>query len=458
MKLDQLQKAYDESRDKAIEDFFTFLKFQSISSELEQAPKVRECGDWVQGFLDGIGFHTELWETMLHPVIFAQWTDAGEDKPTILIYNHYDVQPVDPIEEWESGPFEPTIRDGEVYARGAQDNKGQCFYVLHALRLLMEKEGKLPVNVKLFIEGAEEIGSTGSSNILEQKKEDLKADYLAIVDMGIHRPNEPAVTLGVRGISTLEVEVQGSNTDLHSGSHGGIVYNPLHALSEMIAKLRDEEGTVLVPGFYDDVEELSDEDRNRVCLEFSENEYEEMFGAKPVGGERAYSPVERACVRPTVEVNGLWGGYTGDGFKTVIPAKAHAKISCRVVPHQDPDQTARLVGDYLEEIAPEGVKVKVNVHQGAGGAVRASVDSKVVKAFANAYEEIFRKPCKYIFEGGSIPIVPALADASGGEVVLVGLGLPDDQIHAPNEHFGLDRIERGVLLIGRTLDYLSQEV
>lgn len=438
-----------------LKDFFTFLKFQSISSEPDFKQEMIHCAHWVIDYLKKIRFQTELWETSGHPVIFASNMEAGPDKPTLLIYNHYDVQPVDPLNEWTTPPFEPTIRDGQIYARGAQDNKGQCFYTLHALKSLLEKHHSFPINIKLCIEGEEECGSLGLSEMLKIKQKELKADYLAIVDLGIPAPDVPSVTLGIRGIVSMDLEVFGSKTDMHSGSNGGLLYNPIHALTELLAKLRDPSGKIAVPGFYDDILPLSDKERSQISWDFDPQKYQATFGVLPTGGESRLPPLERNWTRPTLEINGISGGYSGSGFKTVIPAKASAKISCRVVPNQDPQKIGALVASFLEKNAPAGIHVKATVHPGGGKAVRSNPNSKVVQAFAQAFSEIFNKPCRFIFEGASIPIVTELALASQSEVVLVGLGLPDDQIHAPNEHFGLDRLEKGSAIMMRVAELLK---
>ncbi|MBA3957390.1 MAG: dipeptidase [Parachlamydiaceae bacterium] len=453
--IDTLRATYKSHEKEALQDFFTFLRFQSVSTDPSYAPQVKECADWLVNYLREMKFHTELWPTAGYPTLFASRMEAGPDKPTLLIYNHYDVQPVDPIQDWVSPPFEPTIRNGEVYARGAQDNKGQCFTTLQALKILLKHYQKLPINIKLIIEGEEENGSTGIASLLKEKKEQLKADYLAIVDVGIQEKNSPSVTLGVRGIVTMDVELTGSKTDLHSGCHGGLAYNPLRALVELLAGLRDANGKIVIPGFYDDVIPLSDQERKQISLEFDAETYEADFGIKPTGGEKNLSLAERVWIRPALEINGVSGGYSGKGFKTVIPSHASAKVSCRIVPNQDPQKIGKLVAQYLESKAPEGISVRVHVHPGGGRAVRASPSSAVVKAFQQAFTEAFNKPCCCIFEGASIPIVTELAAASGSEVVLVGLGLPSDQIHAPNEHFGVDRLEKGAVIIARTIELLS---
>lgn len=452
--LKRMKEWISKNKSLWIEQFYTFLRFQSVSSELEHQKSVLECAEWVVQFLKELGFETELWPTKGHPVIFASDRTAGPHQPTLLIYNHYDVQPADPLDEWDSPPFEPTLKNGEVYARGAQDNKGQCFYVLQSLKMLKKLTGSLPINIKLCIEGEEEVGSSGLASILKEKKEKLKADYLAIVDLGLHRPTTPSLTLGIRGIVTMDVELQGSTTDLHSGAHGGIVANPIHALTALLASLRDSKGKITIPGFYQNVKEITKQERSQISIDFNEKEYFNQTGASPAGGESEYSALERAWVRPTLEINGICGGYTGKGFKTVIPAKAFAKISCRLVPDQEPEEMGKLVKDYLESHSPSGTKVSVHLHQGQGKAVRVAPHAKVVKSFSKAFEEVFGSPCEFIFEGGSIPIVSELAKASGGETILLGLGLITDQIHAPNEHFGIDRLEKGILIIALAMQSL----
>jgi acetylornithine deacetylase/succinyl-diaminopimelate desuccinylase-like protein len=456
--LETLKEDFKKHRNEIIEHYLTFLRFQSVSSEPQYKDQVIACAEWLISDLKKMGFDVELWPTEGHPIIFASHLKAGSEQPTLLIYNHYDVQPVDPIEEWISPPFEPTIRNGEVYARGAQDNKGQCCYVIQALKALMRRDGSLPINIKLCIEGEEEMGSHSLSKILPQKKAPLKADYLAIVDMGLQQAHSPAVTLGIRGLVTMDIEIQDSRIDLHSGSHGGIVYNPIHALVELLSKLRDStSGQIVVPGFYDDVKEVKESEKAQLSLNFDETKYNTEFGTKPLGGELDFSPLERAWIRPTIEINGITGGYTGHGFKTVIPAKASAKLSCRLVPHQNPIKIGNLVAQYLKDNTPEGLKTKVVIHQGCGMPVRAFIDSEVVQAFSKAYTEVFKLPCEYIFSGGSIPIATELTQTSESEVILLGMGLPTDQIHAPNEHFGLDRLETGFLVMSRAIELLTRE-
>ncbi len=441
-----------------LEDFYTFLRFASISSEVEYKQPLLECADWVSHYLKGINFKVDYWETSGHPTLFASNLEAGPDKPTLLIYHHYDVQPVDPLDLWESPPFEPLLRDNQVYARGAQDNKGQCFYTLLALKYIMKLEGKLPINIKLIVEGEEETGSQGLATLLETKKDALKADYLAIVDLEIPSISQPAVTLGIRGIVTMDIIAEGSKSDLHSGMHGGMAPNPIHALSTLFAGIRDSQGKITIPGFYQDVKPLSESEKQLIFFDFNEDEFSGLTGTTPSGGELNFPALERAWTRPTIEINGIQGGYTGSGFKTVIPSKALAKVSCRLVPQQDPEHIGKLVADYFKAHAPKGIKISVHLHPGQGGAARVPPESKIVKAFSKAYSEVFGTPCKYALSGGSIPIASALAEASEAELVLVGLGLTTDLIHAPNEHFGLDRIEKGACIIARVIELISHSL
>jgi acetylornithine deacetylase/succinyl-diaminopimelate desuccinylase-like protein len=450
-----LQTLYHSREQEILDDFLTFLRFASVSSEPEYGLEMINCLEWLQHYVEEIGFTTEIWPTSGHPVLFANWEDAGRAAPTLLIYNHYDVQPPEPLEEWVTPPFEPTIRNGQIYARGAQDNKGQCFYVLQALKLLFAKHGTLPINVKLCIEGEEECGSHGLMEVLNAKRQQLQADYLAVVDLDIKSPTQPALTLGLRGIVTFDLEATGSKIDLHSGYHGGITYNPLHALVEVLAKLRDNEGKVTIPGFYDDIVPLKKSEVDKLAMTFDPQGYFDMCGAHATGGEKEFSPYESSWLRPTVEINGLSGGYAGSGFKTVIPAKAHAKLSCRLVAGQDPDKIGKLVAAYLEAQAPEGIDIAVTIRPGGGPACRSTVDSPLTTAFATAFAEVFNQPCEYIASGGSIPIISALAETSGSQVLLMGLGLDSDHIHAPNEHFGVDRLEKGALVVARGIELLG---
>lgn len=447
-------KFFDENKKELLDEFFTFLSFPGISTDTAYHEDLARCREWVKQKLLELGMEVEVWqpENGAPAVLFASNLEAGADKPTVLFYNHYDVQPVDPLDLWTSPPFEPALRNGEIYARGAQDNKGQCFYVLAALKAIQEIDGSFPVNIKLVIEGEEEIGSHGLAQLLPGKKEQVKADALLVVDTGMKSLDQPAITLGIRGVLTMDVDFFGSKNDLHSGSHGGVVYNPLHALVEVLAKLHDRDGRVTVPGFYDKVSTLSEKEREAFDFDFNEERYLDQIGCEPTGGESGFSPYERAWLRPTLEINGIQGGYAGEGFKTVIPAEAHAKISCRLVANQDPIEIADLVADYIESIAPPGIRVNVKINPGKGAALQTSPHTQVAQTLTKAFTEVFKKPCRCIMEGGSIPIASLLQQVSGAETVMVGLGLPTDNMHAPDEHFGVERLKLGMCVMAHALN------
>lgn len=450
----QLQQWYRDHSEQALRDFFAFLRFRSISTDPAYQDQVLACACWLKEYLSQIGLQAELWETPGLPVVFASYLKAGVHRPTVLLYHHYDVQPVDPRELWHSDPFEPEIRQNQVYARGAVDNKGQCFYSITALKAMLELAKTLNVNIKVFIEGEEESGGAGTAAILKQKKKDLKADHLLVVDFDIPGPDKPGIAMGMRGLVSFQVECSNAAIDLHSGSHGGIALNPNRALAQMLSQLWDQTGRVTIPHFYDQVKPLSSKHLASVDMSFDLDQYVKSFGVKAFGAEQGVSLKESNWLRPSLEINGMWGGYTGSGFKTVIPSKACAKISCRLVPDQNPLEIGKHFEKFFKSLAPKGIEVKVDYLHGAP-AYRSCFDSSIVKTAALAYEEIFEKPCCYVFCGASIPIIVDLADVTQAEVAMIGMGLVDDDIHAPNEHFGLDRFEKGFLVIGRILDRLS---
>ncbi len=450
--------AYNKRKEAALQEFFQFLSFPSVSADPQYTPDVQACAQWLSNTLASLGFHTELWPTDNHPILFASSLEAGPNKPTLLLYNHYDVQPADPLDQWTTPPFQPSLRNGNVYARGAQDNKGQCFYVLEALRLWKQTHNTFPINIKLLIEGEEEVGSPGLTKILPQKQKELANDAVAIVDLAIPSPTQPAITLGTRGILTLEIAVTEANQDLHSGMVGGLVQNPIHVLCSLLAQLHDASGAVTVPGFYDNIIPLTDKEKTAIDFSFDENTFSSQFGCPPLGGESKFSPAERRSLRPTLEINGITGGYSGKGFKTVIPHTASAKISCRIVPNQNPSTIANAIVSYLKNLTPKGVQLSSNIFPGHGTALRTSPDHPTTQAFAQALSEIYQKPCLYTLEGASIPIAPTLATTSlNNNVVLLGLGLDSDAIHAPNEHFSTDRLEKGCLMIARTIELLEAD-
>lgn len=454
MNIDLLKEWFKTHYDEILRDFFTFLSFPSISTDPAFEQHSRYTAEWLCDYMKKMGLDATLWETPGLPVVFGTHLSAGKDRPTLLIYHHYDVQPVDPLDLWKSGPFDPNVRNNQVYARGAVDNKGQCFYSLTAIKAFMELATEWNFNLKVFIEGEEESGGRGTAAILHQKEAELRADHLLVVDFDIPSLSTPGITLGVRGIIGLDVQCMNSPSDLHSGVHGGIALNPIRALSGMLAGMWDEKGRVTIPHFYDDVQELSKEHLAMVDMTVDEEEYQRSFGVKAFCMEEGCSIKEANWLRPALEINGMSGGYTGMGFKTVIPAKASAKISCRLVPDQDPEKIGKAIIEYFQHATPKGIQTRVDLHHG-DAAYRSGMDSFIVKTAALAYEEVFGKPCQYLYCGASVPIVGSLARATKAEVAMMGVGLPDDDIHAPNEHFGLDRFELGYLIIGRILSLLS---
>lgn len=452
MTIASFQNWYTENKEEILKDFFTFLRFPSISTDPKHEQDVRKTAAWLCDYMKQIGLDVEIWETSGLPSIFGTHLKAGPGRPTLLIYHHYDVQPVDPIELWDSPPFEPVVKNNSVYARGAQDNKGQCFYSITAIRAFLSLVKEVGINLKVFIEGEEESGGHGTTEIVAKRKEELKADYLLIIDTGLPKRGEPGITLGTRGVLSMEVELKNSNTDLHSGSHGGIALNPNRALVSVLAKLWDASGRVTVPGFYDAVKEA---DKGKFDPEFDLEAYKKAYGVKAFAAEKGFSLIETNWLRPVLEINGISGGYAGAGFKTVIPSKAIAKLSCRLVPDQDPAKIYQSIVQFLQNNIPEGMELKMHFYHGAP-AFRSQTDAPIVKIVAQAYEEVFKKKCRYLLDGASIPIVVDLTKASGAQTVLMGFGLGEDNIHAPNEHFGLDRFEMGCITVGRLLALLSE--
>lgn len=440
-----MQSAEHELR----QDYFHFLRFPSISTDPAYSKDTRACAEWLTNY---IAKHTslkaELIETEVYPLVYAEDLSAGPKAPTLLFYGHYDVQPVDPLELWKSPPFEPTERDGKIYARGAVDDKGQIFYAVAAARAWKELGKKFPVNLKFCIEGEEESSSKGLSKALPKLRDKLKADELLVIDFDQYDPTTPALSLGARGLVTFEVTLTGSKGDLHSGIHGGMAYNPNRALVELLAKVFDEKtGRIQINGFYDDVVEES----GAFDFAYDKESYSKEFAIGAIGGEKGRSLAENNGLRPTFEINGMTGGYTGPGFKTVIPAKATAKISCRLVPNQNPKKIAEAVSAFLKKHVVHGMQIEVNILS-AEGAYRGSAESKLAKAISKAAHEVTGKPCKKIVSGGSIPIVAAMVRELGVEVVGMGYGLGTDDIHAPNEHFDWKRFEKGFFTVARGLE------
>ncbi len=450
--LQELEAWYKKHEHEILDRYLSFLKIPSISTDPAYKEDIHRAAEWVSAHLKKTGFKVDVWKTKGYPVVFASHI-VDPSRPTVLIYHHYDVQPVDPIEKWRSPPFEPVIKDGFVYARGASDNKGQCFYTLTALQALFELCKKINLNIKLFIEGEEESGSGGAIQMIHEKKEELKADYLLIVDVGLPAANTPSITIGLRGILAMEVKCTNSSIDLHSGVMGGIALNPNRALIQLLAKLWDEKGKVTVPGFYDQVKVPTKEELKEISQDVDIAFLRKQFGMKAFQGEGDFSLWESNTIRPTLEINGISGGYAGEGFKTVIPSQAIAKLSCRLVPDQDPKKIAQEITAFLKKEAPEGLVIEVS-HDHGGLPIRTSPHTKLATLCSDAYAEVFNKPCQKILCGASVPLVADLTKAVGGEVAMVGVALDSDDIHAPNEHFGLDQLKSGFLTMGRILGRL----
>ena len=450
--MEKLRSWLDREFSKIQEELFAFLRFKTISTDPAYLEEHLKCCQWLSGIFQEMQFKTEIIETPGLPLFYAENLSAGEKRPTVLVYGHYDVQPVDPLELWKSDPFEPVENQGNVYARGALDDKGQIFFAAVAARALLAVNGSLPVNLKFCIEGEEESGSVGLAKSLSAIKKKISADYLLVVDCGLPDAETPAINLGGRGIATMELLLKGSFEDLHSGLYGGIAYNPNRALAELLAECWDENGLVRVPHFYDDVV-----DGNRQLFSeasMSEKDFKQV-GIEAFAAPKGSSLLEANWFMPTLEINGIAGGYAGAGFKTVIPAEAHAKISCRLVPDQDPEKIGKLVADFFKKKVKKGIQIQVNIHPG-GKPYCGSPDSPLAKAVAMAYVEIFNKPCLNTLSGGSIPIVSDLVHATGAEVVGMGYGLASDNMHAPNEHFGLDRFKKGILTVSRAMHHLGE--
>lgn len=445
-----------ENYNRYIEELKDYLRIPSISTLPENNKDMQTCALFVADKLRDAGLsHVEIFQTEGHPIVYGEWLGAP-GKPTVLIYGHYDVQPVDPIDLWENPPFEPVIKDGKIWARGATDDKGQLYAHIKSVEAFFKSNGSLPLNVKFIIEGEEEIGSENLSGFIKQNKEMLKADTVLISDSSLYSEGVPTITYGLRGLSYMEVEVTGPNRDLHSGSFGGAVANPINVLSSIIGKMHDKNGRITIPGFYDDVVPLTKKEReNFKKLKFSEKAYAKEIGVSELQGEKGFTTLERTWARPTLDCNGIWGGFTGTGAKTVLPSKASAKISMRLVPNQDPKKIAKLFTNYIKSAAPKSVKVNViDLH--GGYPIVVSLEDKTVKAAAAAMEYAFGKKTVFMREGGSIPIVVDFVKILKTPAVLMGLGLDSENLHSPNEHFNLNHFRLGIISSAYFLNEFSK--
>ncbi|MCP9750206.1 dipeptidase [Ferruginibacter sp. HRS2-29] len=448
----QAWKDYQEkNKDRFLEELLELLRIPSISAKSEHKADMLKCAEAVKDRLLKAGADkVEIFETEGHPVVYGEKI-IDSAKPTVLVYGHYDVQPAEPLDLWKSGPFEPVIIDGKIFARGSCDDKGQFYMHVKALEILTQT-GTLNNNVKFIIEGEEEVGSPNLAKFVSTHKELLKSDVILISDTALISLDTPSLDIGVRGLSYIEVEVTGPNRDLHSGVYGGAVANPITILAKMIASLHDENNHITIPGFYDDVAVATDEERKLMAqAPFDEEEYKKDLGVKELWGEKGFSTNERTGIRPTLELNGIWGGYTGEGAKTVLPSKAFAKISARLVPDQGSDKITSLLISHLEKIAPPNVTVKASLHHG-GEAYMTPIDSIGYKAASKAMEATLGKAPIPVRGGGSIPICALFEKELGVKIVFLGFGLDSDNLHSPNEKFNVENFYKGI----ETIPYFHQ--
>jgi acetylornithine deacetylase/succinyl-diaminopimelate desuccinylase-like protein len=440
-----------------LSELFDFLRIPSISSVPEHKHDMERCSEWLVNHLKGIGFDdTRVIPTAGHPIVFGQWLGAGEKSKTVLIYGHYDVQPVDPLDLWTTKPFEPEIRNGFIFARGSCDDKGQTFANIKSVEAYLKTSGKLPVNIKFLIEGEEEAGTSHLDEFIENNAELLKCDAVLVSDTEFFAPGVPSLCYGLRGISFVELTVTGPNRDVHSGSYGGAIENPITVLAWMISQLKDKYGRITIPGFYDDVLELTEEERNEFRkLPFSEHEYCKDLEIGGVNGEYGFTTLERCWARPALDINGIYGGYTGEGSKTIIPSKATAKISMRLVPNQHAEDITNKICDFLEKIAPPTVKIEIIRSQG-GNPVLVPTNGPAVKSALSAIRQGFDREPVLMREGGSIPIVGLFKNVLNAPTVLLGYGLPSDNIHSPNENFSVSQFIGGIKTTAIFLDEYSK--
>jgi acetylornithine deacetylase/succinyl-diaminopimelate desuccinylase-like protein len=459
--MNQTQIISNSNKERYLNELLELLKIPSVSADPSFKNDVLKCAETIAEGLRKIGIdQVEVCKTAGNPIVYGEKI-IDPTKPTVLVYGHYDVQPADPLELWTSPAFEPVIKitekhpQGAIFARGACDDKGQMFMHVKAVESMLAAN-ELPCNVKFMIEGEEEVGSENLAIFVKNEKERLKADIILVSDTGMLANDVPSITTGLRGLSYVEVEVTGPNRDLHSGLYGGCVANPINVLADMIASLHDSTGRITIPGFYDKVVELSDEERAEMAkAPFSHEAYCKALDIAETMGEAGYSTMERGSIRPTLDVNGIWGGYTGEGAKTVIASKAFAKISMRLVPDQDPEEITNLFKNHFESIAPNAVKVVVKPHHGGEAAV-TPIDSIGYKAASMAYEKAFGKKPIPVRSGGSIPIVAMFEKELGLKTILMGFGLDSDAIHSPNEHFGLFNFYKGIETIPYFYHYFTE--
>ena len=459
--MEQIKNYINDNKNRFINELVGLLKIPSISADPAYKQDVLNCADEVAKSMKNAGAEKiEICKTKGYPIVYGEKI-VDADLPTVLVYGHYDVQPADPLELWESGPFDPVIKktgihpEGAIFARGACDDKGQFYMHIKAFELMMNTD-TLPCNIKFMIEGEEEVGSENLGVFVKDNKERLKCDAILISDTGIIANDTPSITTGLKGLSYLQVEVTGPNRDLHSGLYGGAVANPINILCEMISKMKDETNHITIPGFYDNVMELSTEEREEMArAPFSLDKYKKELELSDIHGEEGYTTMERTGIRPTLDVNGIWGGYTGEGAKTVIPSKAYAKISMRLVPKQSDEEITELFSNYFSSIAPNSVKVKVTPHHG-GEPYVSPTDIPAYLAASKAMETTYGKKPIPVKSGGSIPIVALFEKELGVKSILLGFGLDSDAIHSPNEHYGIFNYLKGIETIPYFFEYYAK--
>ena len=433
------------AQSRQLDELSDWLRIPSVSTLSQHQADVERAAGWLSQKMTAIGLqNVEVIQSGGHPIVYGDWLHAADDAPTVLIYGHYDVQPVDPLELWTSPPFEPTVRGENLFARGASDDKGQVFAHVAAVEAFLATSGALPVNVKFLVEGEEEVGSPALTTFLPAETEKLAADVCLISDTHILSPEQPMIIYGLRGVWAGEISVRGPSQDLHSGMFGGAVHNPNQALCALLARLHDSAGRITVPGFYDDVETLTEKERTALAqVPYDESVLLQETGVPAAWGEDGFTVTERIGARPTLEINGMWGGFIGDGFKTVIPAEAHAKVSCRLVPDQESSAIGPMIEQFLRQIAPPTVEVTVNTLQHAPATV-VPLDVPEMQAAASAYTRVFGTEPVFSREGGSIPIATIVQETLGIPILFMGFGLPDDNLHAPNEKLHLPNFYRGI--------------
>jgi len=445
----------NDNKKQRLDELIEFLKFPSISARSEHNNDIQACAEWLSDHLKAIGLETKIYPTSAHPAVFAS-TKISSDKLTVLYYGHYDVQPVEPLDLWQSPPFEPVIKDGRIVARGATDDKGQLMTHVKALEAYAKTGTELPINIKMIFEGDEESGAEAFAGFVKDNADLLKADIVVVSDSGQFGKDKPAVTYGLRGIAAVEVKVTGPDHDLHSGSYGGAVPNPVNVLAKMIASMYDDSGRILIDGFYDDVAPITDWEREQFAkLPFDKDKFLKSVGSRGLHGEKGYSVYEQLWSRPTLDVNGITGGYQGEGGKTIVPSWASAKITMRLVPNQNPDDIIKQFETYFKKNCPDYVECDVHIHGGAS-AVVVPTDGPWLAAAGKAIKTGFGIEPMYIKEGGSIPVIGTFKKVLGIDTLLLGWGQQDDNAHSPNERFSIDDFERGCYSALALIEELSK--